>query len=103
MRSVSRRRRAPGNHADGARPARRRTPWGEFHVIGKPNCKVDALDKPRAPPSPTTRAARHAARETLRARTRTRRSEHRRPAALALPGVHAVITGATCRSVRRDP
>jgi len=71
-------------------------PWGDFQVIGKPNRKVDALDK-------ATGAAVYADDIALPGmlHAKTLRSPHPHArirsidtsAALALPGVQAVITG----------
>ena len=72
------------------------SPWGEFHVIGKPNRKVDALSK-------ATGAAVYTDDIALPGmlHAKTLRSPHAHAkirsidaaAALALPGVFAVITG----------
>ena len=71
-------------------------PWGEFQVVGKPNRKVDGLAK-------ATGAALYADDIALPGmlHAKTLRSPHAHArilsidasAALALPGVHAVITG----------
>jgi len=72
------------------------SPWGEFHVIGKPNRKVDALDKATGAAVYTDDIALPG---MLHAKTLRSPHPHARiksidaSAALALPGVHAVITG----------
>ncbi len=71
-------------------------PWGDFHVIGKPNRKVDALDKATGAAIYTDDIALPG---MLHAKTLRSPHPHARirsidaSAALALPGVLALITG----------